>query len=91
MSWQSEMDWQESNGYKKESEEIKELIEYIRNTRSDRFCSNNLMRELYDISFVPRDAKPGNRHMIRKLNKIGIATLKGFRLLELKKEIIYER
>lgn len=80
------MDWQESNGYKKESEEIKELIEYIRNTRNDRFCSNNLMRELYDIDFVPHDAKPGHKHMIRGLNKVGIATLEGFRLLENKKK-----
>lgn len=86
MSWQSEMDWQESNGYKKESDEIRELIEYIRNTRSDRFCSGNLMRELYDISFVPRDAKPCHKHMIRRLNKVGIATLEGFRLLENKKK-----
>lgn len=32
MSWQSEMDWQEANGYKKEAEEVNELIEYIRGT-----------------------------------------------------------
>lgn len=82
MSWQSEMDWQETNGYKKEADEIRELIEYIRNTRRDRFCSNNLMQALYDIKFVPLDAKPKDKHMIRYLNKIGIATLEGFRLLE---------
>lgn len=84
MNWQSEMDWQETNGYKKEADEIKELIEYIRDTRSDRFCSSNLMQALYDITFVPRDAKPEHKHMIRKLNKIGIAALEGFRLLKKK-------
>ena len=82
MSWQSEMDWQEANGYKKEAEEVNELIEYIRGTRSDRFCSSNLMHELYDIRFVPRDVKPKDRHMVRSLNKIGYATLVGFRLLK---------
>lgn len=82
MSWQNEMDWQEANGYKKESEEIKELIEYIRSTRSDRFCSSNLMHELYIVEFVPCDVKPINKHIIRRLNRIGYATLVGFRLLE---------
>lgn len=82
MSWQSEMDWQKSNGYKKEYEEINELMEYIRCTRSDRFCSSNLMNELYIIEFVPHDAKPIGKHMVRRLNRIGYATLVGFRLLE---------
>ena len=82
MSWQSEMDWQETNGYKKEADEIRELIGYIKNTRSDGFCSSNLMQALYDFKFVPRDAKPGHKHLIRSLNKIGVAALEGFRLLE---------
>lgn len=81
MSWKNDMDWQAANGYKKETDEIYELIEYIRNTRNDNFCSSNLMRELYDFSFL----KSGR--MIRSLNKIGRATLEGFRFLEKKGEL----
>ena len=82
MSWQSEMDWQKANGYKEECEDVKELVEYIKDTRSDGFCSSNLMNELLIIQYVSDDAKPGYKHIVRRLNRIGYATLVGFRLLE---------
>ena len=40
------------------------------------------MHELLSIDFVPHDAKPGDKHMVRRLNKIGYATLVGFRYEE---------